>query len=59
MEDSFRKTVLNGVAWTAKLEIPESGIETETPTLEFLEANALEYGGKQEPRPKQKPKAKK
>ncbi|MDF1859692.1 MAG: ThuA domain-containing protein [Verrucomicrobiales bacterium] len=58
MEDNFRKTVLNGVAWTAKLDVPETGLETETPTLEFLEANALQYGGKQEPKPKPKKKKK-
>ncbi|NNE94281.1 MAG: hypothetical protein HKN23_21750 [Verrucomicrobiales bacterium] len=46
-EDSFRKTVLNGVAWTLGLEIPKGGIETEKPTMEFLEANALKYGGDQ------------
>ncbi len=46
-DDNFRKTVLNGVAWTAGLEIPKEGIETETPTREFLEANALEFGGEQ------------
>lgn len=46
-DDSFRKTVLNGVAWSARLEIPENGIEVAKPTREFLEANALEYGGEQ------------
>ena len=46
-EDSFRKSVLNGVAWSANLEIPEGGIETARPTREALEANVLEYGGDQ------------
>lgn len=46
-EDSFRKTVLNGVAWSARLEVPENGIETPKPTREFLEANVVEYGGEQ------------
>ncbi|MCB1231300.1 MAG: NPCBM/NEW2 domain-containing protein [Verrucomicrobiae bacterium] len=46
-DDNFRKTVLNGVAWSAGLEIPKNGIETKTPTREFLEKNALEYGGEQ------------
>jgi|GEM_PF-4588921 len=37
-EDSFRKTVLDGVAWSARLEVPENGIETAKPTREFLES---------------------
>ncbi len=35
-DDNFRKAVLNGVAWTAGLQIPENGLETERPTREFL-----------------------
>ncbi len=50
--DSFRKSVINGVAWTAGLKIPENGIESETPTREFLEANVLEYAGAQDKKPK-------
>tara|TARA_R110002096_G_scaffold27577_16_gene84225 strand:- start:1368 stop:2363 length:996 start_codon:yes stop_codon:yes gene_type:complete len=46
-DDSFRKTVLNGVAWTARLEIPDNGVESPRPSLEFLDANALEFGGEQ------------
>lgn len=37
--DDFRKVVLNGIAWTAKIEIPEEGLVTETPTFEELEAH--------------------
>ncbi len=37
--DNFRKTVLNGIAWTAHIEIPAEGIVTKTPTFEQLEAN--------------------
>ena len=29
--DDFRKTVLNGVAWTAGLEIPKGGVPSPTP----------------------------
>ncbi|MAS92699.1 MAG: hypothetical protein CMO55_05825 [Verrucomicrobiales bacterium] len=47
-DDNFRKTVLNGVAWSAGLDIPENGIKTETPSTEMLDANALKYGGAQE-----------
>lgn len=52
-DDNFRKTVLNGVAWTAGLEIPKDGIDTARPAREFLEANALEYGGDQGRKPNQ------
>ena len=31
--------VLNGIAWTAKIEIPLGGVFSTTPTLEELEAN--------------------
>lgn len=55
-EDSFRKTVLNGVAWMSGLEIPKNGIETEKPSTEFLEANALKYGGDQGSKKKPAPK---
>ncbi|MEM6280463.1 MAG: ThuA domain-containing protein [Verrucomicrobiota bacterium] len=47
-DDNFRRTVLNGVAWTAGLEIPEGGIETATPSREFLEENIIAFGGKQD-----------
>lgn len=36
VDDNFRKTVLNGVAWSAKLAIPENGIASPTPTKEDL-----------------------
>ncbi|MGI9244651.1 MAG: NPCBM/NEW2 domain-containing protein, partial [Verrucomicrobiales bacterium] len=59
MDDSFRKTVLNGVAYTLKLPIPENGVESRRPTKAELEANALEFGGAQGRKPKAqaKPKA--
>lgn len=37
--DDFRKVVLNGIAWTAKVEIPEQGLVTETPSFKELEAH--------------------
>ncbi len=46
-EDNFRKCVLNGVAWAAKLPIPKNGVETPRPNREFLESNIVEYGGAQ------------
>jgi type 1 glutamine amidotransferase len=48
--DDFRKLVLNSIVWTAHGEIPDSGIESTTPTEADLEANQ-DY-------PKRKPKAK-
>jgi hypothetical protein len=37
--DNFRKLVLNAIVWTAKLDVPEDGVPSPTPTLEDLEAN--------------------
>ncbi|MBU6302693.1 MAG: ThuA domain-containing protein [Verrucomicrobia bacterium] len=55
-EDNFRKCLLNGIAWTAGLEIPADGIETTRPTRDQLTALAVQFGGAkpqpQEPAPK-------
>jgi len=37
--DSFRTVVLNGIAWTAGVEIPGGGVPSKRPTLEQLKAN--------------------
>lgn len=37
--DDFRKVVLNAIAWTAHLEVPEQGVNSETPSIETLESN--------------------
>ena len=37
--DSFRKVVLNGIAWTAGLDVPPDGVPSKTPTYEELEVN--------------------
>ncbi|MCD4727816.1 MAG: ThuA domain-containing protein [Pirellulales bacterium] len=37
--DNFRKAVLNGIAWVAKLEIPLDGVPSNTPTYEELKLN--------------------
>ncbi|HAV14216.1 MAG TPA: hypothetical protein DCX06_12100 [Opitutae bacterium] len=47
-QDDFRKTVLNAIAWTAHLDIPEKGVPSSTPTDADLELNQ-DY-----PKPKQK-----
>jgi hypothetical protein len=52
--DNFRKCVLNGVAWSARLSVPENGIEIERPSRGELIENALKYGGSQNRIPKPK-----
>jgi len=37
--DSFRKVVLNGIVWTAGIEVPADGVPSKTPTFEELEIN--------------------
>ncbi len=37
--DNFRKTVLNGIAWVAKLDVPPDGVPSKTPTYAELRAN--------------------
>jgi len=37
--DSFRKTVLNGIAWTAHLEIPKNGVPSDRPGWAELTAD--------------------
>ncbi len=37
-DDRLRKFILNAIAWTAKVEIPEGGISTPTPTAAELDA---------------------
>ena len=38
-DDNFRTLVLNAIAWSAKSEIPESGVPSTTPTDEEMEEN--------------------
>lgn len=37
--DDYRKLILNACAWIAKVDIPEDGVPTPTPTAEELNAN--------------------
>jgi hypothetical protein len=37
--DNFRTVVLNGLVWTAGVEIPAAGVPSKRPTLEELKAN--------------------
>ncbi|MCB1237422.1 MAG: DUF1080 domain-containing protein [Verrucomicrobiae bacterium] len=52
--DDFRRIVLNAICWIAKVEIPENGIGSPTPTKAELDANL-----DPKPAPKPKPAAKK
>ena len=38
-DDNFRKTVLNGIAWVAGLEVPPEGVESTRPTWQDIAAN--------------------
>ena len=38
-DDNFRKTVLNSLVWIAGAEVPEGGVESNTPTAAEIEAN--------------------
>jgi len=37
--DQFRKSVLNGIVWIAKIEVPEGGVPSKTPTIDQLKEN--------------------
>ena len=37
--DGFRTVVLNGIVWTAGLEVPAAGVPSKTPTFEELQQN--------------------
>ena len=36
MDDSYRKLVLNAIVWAAKIDVPEQGVNSKTPTEEEL-----------------------
>jgi type 1 glutamine amidotransferase len=44
-DDNFRKLALNGILWTAKVEIPKDGVHS-TVTAEELQANLDPKGGR-------------
>ena len=37
--DQFRKLVLNAIVWTARVEVPEGGVPSRTPTVKDLMDN--------------------
>jgi len=38
-QDDFRRVVLNAITWAAKIEVPEQGVPSKTPTAEEMQAN--------------------
>lgn len=48
--DDFRKVVLNGILWVAKVEVPAQGVNS-TVTAADLEQNLDQKGGKAKPKP--------
>jgi hypothetical protein len=38
-DNDFRKTVLNAIVWSAKLDVPADGVPSKTPTIDELMAN--------------------
>ena len=42
-DDNFRKAILNGIAWTAKLPIPKTGVESKAKSTEQLRALAKKF----------------
>jgi len=38
-DDDFRTVLLNGIAWTAGIEIPSEGVLSKRPTIEELKEN--------------------
>ena len=47
--EDLRRCILNGIVWTAKLEVPADGVKTTLPDLETFKPAAVE------PKPKAKP----
>lgn len=42
-EENLRRFILNGIVWTAKLEVPAEGIQTAPPHLEDFTPGAVEF----------------
>jgi hypothetical protein len=41
--DDLRRFILNGVVWTAKLDVPAGGVQTATPDLKAFGPESVEY----------------
>jgi hypothetical protein len=40
--DDLRRFILNGIVWTAKLEVPTGGVQTTLPDLATFEPKSVE-----------------
>ncbi|HEX3871749.1 MAG TPA: ThuA domain-containing protein [Pirellulales bacterium] len=49
--DDLRRLILNGIVWTAKRDVPEGGVTTDTPDLAAFDPGAIEP----QPRPQKSP----
>jgi len=38
-QDDFRKVVLNAICWSAKMDVPKTGVQSPTPTVDQLKKN--------------------
>ncbi len=50
-DDDLRCCILNGIAWTAKRDVPPDGVKTDTPDLAAFQPAAVEPAP---PKPKKK-----
>ena len=41
--EDLRRFILNGIVWTAKLEVPADGVQTTLPDLKEFQPRAVEY----------------
>lgn len=41
--DDLRRFILNGIVWTAKLEVPAGGVQTAAPDLQAFEPEAVDF----------------
>ena len=41
--DDLRRFILNGIVWTAKLEVPPEGVETDRPDLRTFKPESVEF----------------
>jgi hypothetical protein len=40
--DDLRRFIMNGIAWTAKLEVPKEGVQTDAPELASFNPTSIE-----------------
>lgn len=45
-QEDLRRFILNGIAWTAKLDVPEGGVKTAPPDLASFEPESVEFVAK-------------